>query len=529
MMAAARSAGGPSEPAILAASFPSLEATFSGAKQLSAATAGLALALALTLGILADLLIYRSQPGLNVPIWMSALVACLIVLRRRTGQAISLPQLVCLASSVLLTCLVAWRDSDTLVAFDLSLAAALLLLAVVIPGNTAVRGLSPVRLFAIGFIGLFELLAGTVGLLSQKCWEGERWRAESQDIERATRTLLLTLAVLTLFGGLFVAADAVIEAEVAGIVDIDLAAAGTHILVVATVGWLVAGAFWGWAAVVPEVNASIELSESWKMRTAENALVLGALTLLFALFVAVQVRYLFGGRDVVEGSINLTYAEYARRGFFELVTAALLLLPVLLALDWARTRTRWASVVFRGLSGVLVLLVFAVMASAVQRLRIYEQTFGLTETRLYATAGMFCLGGVLLWFVWTIARVGRDRFVAGALLITVLSVLTLNVLNPDGFIAKNNTDRLGSGKLFDADYALSLSADAVPALVARLDRLDPGDACVVARGLIARWGQTDDTWLNWNLGRERAAEAVRDSRGELDAACARESVSPPRR
>jgi hypothetical protein len=102
-------------------------------------------------------------------------------------------------------------------------------------------------------------------------------------------------------------------------------------------------------------------------------------------------------------------------------------------------------------------------------------------------------------------------------------VLTLNVLNPDAFIAKTNTDRLGWGKLFDADYALSLSADAVPVLVARLDRLDPNDACVVARGLIARWGQTDDTWLNWNLGRERAAEAVRHGRGELEAACARGS------
>ena len=521
MMAAARSAGGPSEPAILAASFPSLEATFSGAKQLSAATAGLALALALTLGILADLLIYRSQPGINVPIWMSALVACLIVLRRRTGQAISLSQVVCLASSVLLTCLVAWRDSDTLVAFDLSLAAALLLLAMVIPHDSAVRRLSPVRLLAIGFIGLFELLAGAVGLLSQKCWEGARWRAESKDIERATRTLLLTLALLTLFGGLFVAADAVIEAEVAGLVDIDLAAAGRHILVVATVGWLVAGVFWGWAAAVPEVNASIELSGSWKMRTAENAVVLGALTLLFALFVAVQVRYLFGGRDVVEESIDLTYAEYARRGFFELVTVALLLLPVLLALDWARTHTRWASVVFRGLAAVLVLLVFAVMASAVQRLRIYEQTFGLTETRLYAAAGMFCLGGVLLWFVWTIARVGRDRFVAGALLIIVLAVLTLNVLNPDGFIAKTNTERLGSGKQFDAQYAVSLSADAVPALAARLDRLEPDDACTVALGLLQRWGDKARSVFEWNLARERAIDTVSAHRSRLEAACPR--------
>src|SRR3546814_9714779 len=52
-----------------------------------------------------------------------------------------------------------------------------------------------------------------------------------------------------------------------------------------------------------------------------------SLAALFALFVVVQLRYLFGGEDAVQRSVDLTYAQYARRGFFELVTASLLLLP----------------------------------------------------------------------------------------------------------------------------------------------------------------------------------------------------------
>ena len=48
----------------------------------------------------------------------------------------------------------------------------------------------------------------------------------------------------------------------------------------------------------------------------------------------VQFRYLFGGAALVQVSETLTYAEYARRGFFELVAVAALLLPIMLLLDW---------------------------------------------------------------------------------------------------------------------------------------------------------------------------------------------------
>jgi hypothetical protein len=59
------------------------------------------------------------------------------------------------------------------------------------------------------------------------------------------------------------------------------------------------------------------------------------LNLLFLGFMAVQLRYLFGGADLVEVTAGLGYAEYARRGFFELVATAALVVPILLVADWA--------------------------------------------------------------------------------------------------------------------------------------------------------------------------------------------------
>src|SRR5205085_3576642 len=112
----------------------------------------------------------------------------------------------------------------------------------------------------------------------------------------------------------------------------------------------------------------------------EVGIVLALLDLLFLAFVAVQFRYLFGGRALVESRTHLTYAAYARHGFFELVVVAALVLPLLLLADWALRRERRRDhAVFTALAATLVLLLFAVVASALERLRLYEQAYGLTE------------------------------------------------------------------------------------------------------------------------------------------------------
>ena len=64
----------------------------------------------------------------------------------------------------------------------------------------------------------------------------------------------------------------------------------------------------------------------------ESSIILGSVNLLFAFFVAVQFKYFFGG----QANITLdgyTFAEYARKGFGELITVAVISLMLYLGLS----------------------------------------------------------------------------------------------------------------------------------------------------------------------------------------------------
>ncbi|HKP72368.1 MAG TPA: DUF4153 domain-containing protein, partial [Pyrinomonadaceae bacterium] len=267
-------------------------------------------------------------------------------------------------------------------------------------------------------------------------------------------------------------------------------------------------------------------SKSFSLGAVEVGVVLGLLDVMFACFVAVQVRYFFGGAAWVMSVTGLTYADYARRGFFELVWVAALVLPLLLVTHALLRKDQPSTErLFRLLAGTQVALLFVIMASAVARMRLYQSEYGLTELRLYTTAFMFWLGLVFFWFVLTVLRGARERFACGALVSAFLVVGLLHVLNPDAFIVRTNAAHARAGRSFDAAYAASLSADAVPALVSAAPTLSREARCVVGKELTRLWSQPLDgeDWRSWSLARWRARRAVRAN----DAMLSENTCPPP--
>jgi hypothetical protein len=230
----------------------------------------------------------------------------------------------------------------------------------------------------------------------------------------------------------------------------------------------------------------------------EWAVPLGLLNALFAAFVAVQFAVLFGGHDHVLETAGLTYAEYARQGFWQLLVAAALTMAVVGAtVSLARTTTRRQALSQRALLGVLCLLTLVVLASALRRLELYEDAFGLTRLRLGAEGIGVWLGGIFVLVISAgLARRARRQLRPMLILGTAIGLLAFSLANPDGLIAKRNVQRWRESGKLDVGYLRTLSADAAPAASTLPPALE-GAAFSSLRDRLA----TGDSWSSFNLAR----------------------------
>lgn len=461
---------------------------------------------ALILGALGDGLLRATPWGVNVFLWVAALAAAALSLARwgRLRTAGEGRWLVPVA--VLFAAGVAWRDSPTVVFLDVLAVLVALSLAALWgrSGRLRFAGISEYVLGGIyaGTLTSAGPLPVAIGDVRWREVGPGRWR---EPVLSVTRGALLATPLLLLFGGLFVAADAVFEKLVRDVFGFDVAEVVGHVSLIGLFAWISAGVLW--VALLAPNPASLAFGRPRviSLGILEIGVILGLLDALFLAFVVVQVRYLFGGAERVVDTVGLSYAEYARRGFFELVTVTALVLPMLLLVHWlVRTESRAHVRVFRALAGTMVVLLFVVMASALQRMYLYQQEFGLTELRLYATVFMLWVSVVLVWFLLTVLRGRRDRFAFGALVTGLAAILVINAINPDAIITRTNVARMQAGERFDPHYLTTLSSDAVPTLVESLPKMSREDRGVIEDELRSRWSSDDGGWRTWNLSRSRA-------------------------
>jgi Domain of unknown function (DUF4153) len=474
---------------------------------------------AAVMGILGDVLLRQFPWGLNIFLWLVALVATVAIILRLQPSAHARVNRWMLAPVVVFGACFAWRASVPLKLMDTLAILVALALASALVGQVRIHLASlthyVVSGVAAGVYAAFGAFLLVFGDVEWKEVSGQHWGRPALAVLRG---LAMAAAVLLVFGVLLMSADVVFNNLVRLTFHINLARLFVHAFVIVFCGWLVAG----WLRSLLIANAlpqePRDLPRLFSLGIVEIGIVLGLLDLLFLAFVAVQVRYLFGGAPLVGITPGLTYAEYARNGFFELVTVAALVLPLLLAAHWLLRQDNPAHAsLFRAVAGVQILLLFVIMLSALERMRLYTDQFGLTEQRLYATAFMGWLAVVFVWFALTVLRGRRERFAFGAMLAGFALIGALQVVNPDALIARTNLERAREGRKFDAGYVSLLSADAFPDLVAHLSELKPQDSRPIARQILKECppGERGD-WRVWSWSRARASKAVEGHRAMLE-------------
>jgi hypothetical protein len=481
---------------------------------------------ALMLGVLCDVLLRGDGFGINIPILVAALVTVAVVLVRQRDGSVPREVAGAGAAAIVFAAMFAWRDSEmlgvlNLLAIATSLAALALSslrapLANLLYGTVAEYVVAWVRSAADAIAGAIPLVARDVDLRAVAA------PLRAGRLQRVAVGLLLALPLLVVFGALFSAADAVFGELVSSVVRIDVGLVVSHVLVTGVFAWIAGGWLRG-VLLVRRDPALPGVPPALALGITEIGIALGLLDALFALFVGVQLRYLFGGDALVQATAGMTYAEYARSGFFEMCWASALVLPVLLSSRAALRvdRPRDARIL-RLLSLTLVGLVLVVMASALARLRLYVAAYGWTVDRLFAIAIVGWLATVFAWYVATALR-GRVRgFAFGALASGALVLGQLNLFDPDAWVVERNRELVLSERLeIDAEYSWrSLSGDAVPAYLPTVPLLPADARCRAARTLLERWNVPDEDPRSWNLARARARDAVRRARPSLAAAAA---------
>ena len=290
------------------------------------------------------------------------------------------------------------------------------------------------------------------------------------------RGVLITIPLLLLFGLLLAAADTIFSDMLGSAFDwlkfdiFDNFIPHTFIILLLT--WFGAAALWH-AFTKSSKNLAIQPDKPlFKpfLGMTETSIALISLNVLFAFFLVVQFRYFFAGSANV--SIDgFTYAEYARRGFFELVAVALIASVLYFSLaSFTKRGTQAKKRAFSVMAGLLLAQVGVMLISAFQRLRLYEQAYGFTSLRLAAHVFMVFLGLLLLALV-IMELTNSFRKLGLALVLGLLAFALVMVgLNEEALIAKLNLERAVQGEKLDSAYLVhGLSNDAVPTFFRSMD------------------------------------------------------------
>lgn len=488
------------------------------------------LAHALMVGVAADALLRRGPTGIGFALWVAFLIMAAMSITLGAGRSVPREAHAWLATALLFASAIAWRDSMTLQFFDaLAVVGSIAMAGVALADTRAALFAERLRdtIWALALLGR-ETAFGAIPLALRDAVGSAGASAARHRVGTAGRVTAVSGLLLFVFGSLLRSADPIF-ASLVSLPELDFPTLASHVVVIVFFGAVVAG--WGRGALMARDGAARCPDVSFvRLGTADVTGALGTLLVLFAVFVAAQLGWLFGGERFLRERTGLTAAAYARQGFFQMMWVVALVAPLLVgtraALDPAagtELRRRHAR-----LSLPIIVLLGIMIVSAILRMRLYVQYFGLTTDRLYPLVVIGWLAFVLVWLARTVLRDSGRPFAAGVAISGLVTLAALNAVSPDVVVARVNLRRAArlnrvAARRLDVRYLATLSGEAVElatraALVpATTDAVTDSERCDATQRLLNRWGPSSraarrldepGSWRAWNAGEAAALRVV---------------------
>lgn len=437
---------------------------------------------ALAIGISGDLLLRGSEGRLGFTLWVLLLVGVALVLTDRAERERRLLLVGVGAAAFGLV----WRDAEILQVIDILSLLCMGALVIWHGSGKRIGELTVVQAMRAAVLAVLTTLGGAPSALR----EGLDGAGGSATTGRTARALVVgavlalppLLIVLTLLGN----SDRVFGNFIQAAVEFLSVSATHHALLALLLTWFAAG--WLRAARGEPTGVRVPEVASPGVPFLTVSVALLGLVALLALFLGTQARMLFGGAEYLRAAADLTVAEYARDGFFEMVAAAGMVLGTLVAAEWLLTADDAAGRKRFGAVGTVLLAeVSLLLASAIVRMGLYVREFGLTVDRAFALAVMVLVSAALVTVAATTVRDRAARFAPAMLAVTVAWVMMLDLVNLEGIVVRVNVARAVAGAPFDARYHAVLSADALPVLRSQAARLQAGDCQALEGAMRTHW------------------------------------------
>ena len=232
-------------------------------------------------------------------------------------------------------------------------------------------------------------------------------------------------------------------------------------------------------------------------------IVLISMLFVYTIFTAIQFKYLFANSQALP--YGLSYAYYARRGFFELLfLSGVNILVILLVLKLTREEMGSGVKLSKFLCCYLCLITFILLVSSFYRMWLYNIDGGLTRLR-FLVFGFLIFEAVGLFFTFIYILKPQFNLVAYYFLIAFSYYLLLNLIPMDSIVARSQIDRYLADGRGDVEYALTLSSDAA----SEISRLSSGGNTRLkaeARRYFEKQREEYarlSSWQNFNLSAEK--------------------------
>ncbi len=487
----------------------------------------------LALGWLFDFLFWEQSPGINFAIfWTACLIGAFYLLlgdglRPHHSSLILIPLFIFFVAVTFLRA----ESLTTFLAYTFTLVTLTILTVTYLGGRwlqyTFVDGLGKI----LGLMGSIVARPVLFSTQVRKSQTESGVKPSKYNFMPVIRGLVIALPIVAIFASLLASADVVFGQRLDDFIELfkleDLPEYIFRMIYILVIGYALAGIV---------LHASTESKDEKLIGEdkpaipaflgfIESTIILGSVITLFAIFVVIQFQYFFGG----ETNINVegyTYAEYARKGFGELVAVAFFALLMLLTLSAVTKReTETQRKIYSGFGIALVLLLLVMLFSAFQRLNLYEAAYGFSRVRTYTHVFLIWLG-LLLVATIVLEILRKERLFAIAMLIASFGfAISLPILNVDAFIVNQNIKReLTQPDAVDLDsqYFIQLSDDAIPPLVNALQSSGLPDSVhekVAAALACIRYERSDENeyeWQSFHFARANGDNALASVKNELD-------------